>query len=222
MPSPFSWMTYFPTWNRVDGASAGKGLEVLPASIRRNLTVDIRAKFDRNNGWWEARGDSSCSFEHHRHWLHFGAPGIRMHYLTDVLRDYFKLSGRLSRKGYWMYILELACFAFVLGFLEGLFRIPHLPSLPVGWLLGSFLLIMAIPNWTSTVRRLHDANWRGWWVLVCLVPYVGALAVAIVCMFPSSPSASRFGVANSADRHPAADKAATKYAVLRDGKLEEL
>jgi uncharacterized membrane protein YhaH (DUF805 family) len=145
-----------------------------------------------------------------------------MHYLTDILRDYFKLSGRLSRKGYWMYILELACCAFVLGLIDGFFHIPRVPGWPVGWFVASFLVVLAIPNWTATVRRLHDANWRGWWVLVCLVPYIGAIAVAIVCMFPSSPAGARFGDASSEDRSSSGGGVATQYAVVRKGKYEEL
>ncbi|MFS8112810.1 DUF805 domain-containing protein [Rhizobium jaguaris] len=145
-----------------------------------------------------------------------------MHYLTDVLRDYFKLSGRLSRKGYWMYFLELMCCSFVLGLVDAVFHIPHVPGLPIGWLLGSFLLVMAIPNWTATVRRLHDANWRGWWVLVCLVPYIGAIAVTIVCIFPSSPAAARFGDPSSDGPRSDGGEVATQYAVLRKGKYEKL
>jgi len=32
--------------------------------------------------------------------------------------------------------------------------------------------LLAIPTLTVTIRRLHDRNWSGWWVLLGLIPLV--------------------------------------------------
>ncbi|MFS8051550.1 hypothetical protein QD357_01855 [Rhizobium sp. BR 317] len=55
-----------------------------------------------------------------------------------------------------------------------------------------------------------------------LVVYIGTIAVAIVCMFPSSPAAARFGDANSDGPRSNGGGVATQYAVVRNGKYEEL
>jgi len=42
-----------------------------------------------------------------------------------------------------------------------------------------FLLVFSIsfPTWAIAVRRLHDINFRGWWVLLYLVPFLGSLVL---------------------------------------------
>jgi uncharacterized membrane protein YhaH (DUF805 family) len=44
---------------------------------------------------------------------------------------------------------------------------------------GLFTLFLLVPGVALTIRRLHDSNRNGWWVLVYLGPLVAAMAVAI-------------------------------------------
>ena len=43
------------------------------------------------------------------------------------------------------------------------------------------------------VLRCHDFDWRGWWVLVMLVPYVGALFSLLLLFFPGSRESNTYG-----------------------------
>ena len=45
--------------------------------------------------------------------------------------------------------------------------------MPLLILLGLFWLAIIVPLISLTVRRLHDAGYCGWLVLLNLVPYVG-------------------------------------------------
>jgi len=47
-------------------------------------------------------------------------------------------------------------------------------------LYGLFALFMLIPNLAVTVRRLHDTNRSGWWILAPLAPYAVGFVMAIL------------------------------------------
>jgi uncharacterized membrane protein YhaH (DUF805 family) len=47
-------------------------------------------------------------------------------------------------------------------------------------------LALCLPNWSVAVRRLHDSNRSGWWVLVPIVAFV-------FLFFKGDQSANRFG-----------------------------
>nr|WP_284143877.1 DUF805 domain-containing protein [Psychrobacter sp. WY6] len=36
---------------------------------------------------------------------------------------------------------------------------------------------MFIPNLAVTIRRLHDTNRSGWWILISLIPLLGILLI---------------------------------------------
>ena len=42
---------------------------------------------------------------------------------------------------------------------------------PYGPLSAIFMLAVLVPGFAVTVRRLHDTNRSGWWILVAVVPY---------------------------------------------------
>lgn len=77
------------------------------------------------------------------------------------------LSGRSSRSEYWYWILFMVLVAVILSFL----------GLSTG---GSFLGMVAslfffLANLSVSVRRLHDLNKSGWWVLIGIIPVLGTL-----------------------------------------------
>jgi len=44
-----------------------------------------------------------------------------------------------------------------------------------------------------TVRRLHDTNRSGWWVLIAFVPFVGGIWLLVLLALDSSLGSNRFG-----------------------------
>ena len=42
------------------------------------------------------------------------------------------------------------------------------------------------------MRRLHDANYSGWFYLLSLIPGVGGLIILIFMVLPSHPQGARF------------------------------
>ncbi len=87
--------------------------------------------------------------------------------------QFFKLDGRLSLANFW---LNVATVWFVFYFVSSVAgdNASHL----VTWLInGSALMILAF----LCIRRLHDRNYSGWWLLLVFVPVVGALWLVWQC-----------------------------------------
>ena len=104
-------------------------------------------------------------------------------YFFDVIKNhYFDYKGRATRKQFWMFTLCNAILIFILAFLGALSD-----SLSTVFNVLSFLYSLAIflPEICLSIRRLHDINLRGWWLLICLVPAIGSLVVFIFYVWPS-------------------------------------
>ena len=40
-------------------------------------------------------------------------------------------------------------------------------------------LVLILPYFAVTVRRLHDTDRSGWWILITLVPIIGAIVLLV-------------------------------------------
>ncbi|MFG2059642.1 DUF805 domain-containing protein [Micromonospora sp. NPDC048930] len=58
---------------------------------------------------------------------------------------------------------------------------------------------MLLSTLAVTVRRLHDTDRSEWWLLIGLVPIVGAIVLLVFCLLDSTPGTNRFG-ANPKER----------------------
>ena len=110
-------------------------------------------------------------------------------------KKFFDFFGRANRWEFWsfyVFIIIMQC-AFV--YVDEYIGI-HIQSGPFegsGLLTTLFLLITAIPQLTVSVRRLHDTDRRGWWVLIVLVPLIGIVALFILYLLEGTPEENRFG-----------------------------
>ena len=109
-----------------------------------------------------------------------------------LLFDRTKL-GRVKRQNFWLTMAAYAVIyaaAFVLPFEIG-FRLQVEPDglyMKVflhGWLVFFFFSIAPVVRLTR--RRLHDAGYSGWWMLLAVMPVVGWAAVSILLCLPSAP-----------------------------------
>lgn len=88
-----------------------------------------------------------------------------MNWYLEVLKKYAVFSGRARRKEYWMFVLFNLIIAFVLGFVEGIVG-------GKGFLGNLYTLAMIIPGIAVGVRRMHDTDRSGWWLLLPIVNLV--------------------------------------------------
>ncbi len=89
------------------------------------------------------------------------------------LKKYAQFSGRAPRAEYWWFYLGYIILAIVLNVLTGISEIFGL--------LGIAYLALIIPAIAVGVRRLHDIDRTGWWLLAPILPY----AIGFAMMLPA-------------------------------------
>ena len=106
------------------------------------------------------------------------------------LKRYAEFKGRSRRKEYWMFVLFLTLVyaVFVAAALmlvasidmRGTSVTRLLASFgTVGIVVGLFWLAMLIPAIAVAVRRLHDTDRSGWWLMLYVGPYLLSLVLAL-------------------------------------------
>ena len=129
--------------------------------------------------------------------------------VRTVYRKYANFEGRASRPEYWWFVLFYLLVAIGAVMLAGLlggsgtFRYtdyyPYYTYTPSPLFsimlvaLSIFALATFLPGLAVAVRRLHDSDKSGWWLLLTFVPYVGGIAVLILLALPSTAGINRFG-----------------------------
>ena len=120
---------------------------------------------------------------------------------------YFTFQGRASRTEYWSYTIINLLILWVFWFISKLVDIPEeamsegIPVFPkdpvLALIFGSLYLIFCIaiffPSLAVTVRRLHDRNHSGFWVIAQLIPLLN-LVVLLMLLLPSSPYPNYYGL----------------------------
>ena len=125
-----------------------------------------------------------------------------MDYMLMPFMRYFDFAGRSRRKEYWMFfLLNLIIITVMTTVLFGLgFSIdPYAASSggPVTWLIfavmGLYSLIVLIPSIAVQVRRFHDQDKSGWFVLINFVPYIGGLIVLVFMLLEGTRGPNKYG-----------------------------
>ena len=110
-----------------------------------------------------------------------------MKWYFTVLRKYAVFRVRARRKEYWMFVLISAVVVLALGILNGLMG-ADVPALPL-----AYNVAVLLPGFAVSVRRLHDTERSGSWLLILLVPVVGAIVFLVFMAIPGGELANRFG-----------------------------
>jgi uncharacterized membrane protein YhaH (DUF805 family) len=112
--------------------------------------------------------------------------------VRTVLGKYADFSGRARRSEYWWFALAYLVVYVVATIIDQAFGFPIL-TLIVG-------LGLLVPSLAVSVRRLHDTDRSGWWLLLGLIPFGGIVVLVFECM-DSQPGTNRFG---PSPKYPAA------------------
>ena len=106
-----------------------------------------------------------------------------------VLRKYADFQGRAHRKEYWMFSL----YNLIIALLITAFGILIFGEI-IGMRLSAFyFLVLFVPTLAVSVRRLHDIDKSGWWLLVNLLPFIGTVIYVVLMAQNSYPIANEFG-----------------------------
>jgi uncharacterized membrane protein YhaH (DUF805 family) len=63
----------------------------------------------------------------------------------------------------------------------------------MGVLRGVYSLAVLIPSLAVSVRRLHDTDRSGWWLLISLIPIIGAIVLIVFAAQEGTSGENRFG-----------------------------
>ena len=115
-----------------------------------------------------------------------------MSWFVEALKKYAVFSGRSRRKEYWYFALFVIIISTVLNIIDGLIG-AYDRTAGVGLLSSIFSLAILIPSIAVTVRRLHDIDRSGWWLLIALVPLVGWIVLLVFSVQEGTPGSNRYG-----------------------------
>jgi uncharacterized membrane protein YhaH (DUF805 family) len=105
--------------------------------------------------------------------------------ITSGFSNYVNFSGRAIRSEYWYWILFIILGDIVTGIID--------------WAIGAqvttslFGLATLLPNIAVAIRRLHDLDRTGWWILLSLIPIVGWIILLIWYCTRGTDGSNRFG-----------------------------
>lgn len=125
-----------------------------------------------------------------------------MEWVILPLMRYADFRGRSRRKEYWMFtlammiLLSLAVLFLIFSFDDSSYRPgSRLSGMPLFILVVFVLgyLAVLLPAIAVQVRRFHDQDKSGWFVLMNFIPYVGGIIVLVFMCLEGTRGPNRFG-----------------------------
>jgi uncharacterized membrane protein YhaH (DUF805 family) len=110
---------------------------------------------------------------------------------TCLQQKYVDFSGRARRSEYWYFFLFTIIVGFVAGIIDSILGTRGTAG-GTGLVGAITSLALLLPGLGVAVRRLHDTGRSGWWLLIGLVPIVGAI-VLLVFFVQDSHSENQYG-----------------------------
>jgi uncharacterized membrane protein YhaH (DUF805 family) len=117
---------------------------------------------------------------------------------TRFWKKYATFSGRASRSEFWWWALIGFIISSVLSSIGlaiaggDMTTVENMTSGSRNALSGLWGLVTLIPSLALGVRRLHDTNRSGWWLLIALVPVVGVIVLIVFYASSSNPAGARY------------------------------
>ena len=127
--------------------------------------------------------------------LHLISEGVAMSFVQSVKRcfiNYKNFSGRASRSDYWFfYLFDIIIFNLISIIQGSLNQVDSVFS-ALDIIIMIFGIGLGITYLAVSVRRLHDVNRSGWWLLIAFT-VIGILWLLYWFTKSGDPEANRFG-----------------------------
>jgi len=125
-----------------------------------------------------------------------------MNWYLEVLKKYAVFSGRARRSEYWYFALFTVIASVVLAIVDSVLGTKTATGM--GLLGGLYSLGVLVPSLGVSVRRLHDTNRSGWWLLIVLLPLIGAIVLIVFMATEGQAEANQYGPNPKIDPLPGA------------------
>ena len=103
--------------------------------------------------------------------------------VTTCLKKYFVFQGRASRSEYWWFQLIVSPSHFISTILEN----------EIAYFFLGITLFTLIPAISAGVRRLHDTNRSGFFLLISFIPFIGGLVLLFFLIPEGTKGKNKFG-----------------------------
>jgi len=103
--------------------------------------------------------------------------------VSTCLKKYFVFEGRASRSEYWWFQLIVTPSYFISTVLEN----------EISYIFLGITIFTLIPAISAGVRRLHDTNRSGFFLLISLIPFIGGLVLLFFLIPEGTKGKNRFG-----------------------------
>jgi uncharacterized membrane protein YhaH (DUF805 family) len=114
-----------------------------------------------------------------------------MNWYLGVLKKYAEFNGRARRKEYWMFFLFNLLISIGLSIIDTMTGAVNQWGL--GLLSGLYGLAVLVPSIAVAVRRLHDTDRSGWWLLISLIPLIGVIVLLVFLLLDGTPGDNKYG-----------------------------
>ena len=117
-----------------------------------------------------------------------------MNWYLSVLKNYVGFSGRARRQEFWMFVLFNFIIEIVLGIID--------TAIGSSILGGLYALAVLLPTLAVAVRRLHDTDRSGWWILIGIIPIIGWIILIVFYAQEGQPGENKHGANPKAEQQP--------------------
>jgi len=108
--------------------------------------------------------------------------------IKSGFQNYVNFSGRAIRSEYWFWTLFAILVSIVTSALDyAIF--PHMDLSPINSLAS---LALFLPGLAVSIRRLHDLDRTGWWILI-LLTVIGIILIIVWFCMRGTVGPNRFG-----------------------------
>jgi|TARA_B110000495_G_C22804134_1_gene469596 uncharacterized membrane protein YhaH (DUF805 family) len=121
-------------------------------------------------------------------------------FLNCIQYNYYNFNGRARRKEYWMFVLYYTIFQVLAIILDNIlgsdFKVAsgyYEVSMGYGWICLLFWILLFLPYLSVGVRRLHDINKSGLFLLVSVIPIIGGIWIIILLVTDGDKEKNIYG-----------------------------
>jgi uncharacterized membrane protein YhaH (DUF805 family) len=114
-----------------------------------------------------------------------------VNWYIEVMKKYAVFSGRARRQEYWMFVLSNVIIVLFLSIIDGIAGSDSESSRNT--LTTLYGLTVLLPGLAVSVRRVHDTGRSGWWMLIGLIPIIGAIVLLIFIIQDSQLMDNQYG-----------------------------
>ena len=121
-----------------------------------------------------------------------------MQWFIYCFKNYAKFDGRAGRPEYWFYALFSTLIFFILQFLSSILGFQYAMNelITVYPLASIWQVVTFVPSLAVGVRRMHDINRSGFWLLFLLLPLIGWLLIMIFALLKGNDDDNDYGSPN--------------------------